>query len=155
MITYLARETVDQVVGEIGPLLVEHWREIAQYPDIPLHVGFDEYRCAEAQGRLFIFTVRRDFPTQAGVLIGYAVYQVDRPLHYRTSLQARQDVLFVLKEHRRGRLGYRLIEFADEALRREGVQVVYQHMKVAHDFGPLLQRLGYELAEHIYSRRLR
>ena len=34
------------------------------------------------------------------------------------------------------------------------LQVVSQHVKLAHDFGPLLKRLGYEHVEHVWQRRL-
>ena len=67
---------------------------------------------------------------------------------------ASQDVLFLAPEHRKGRLGMKLIDYADSMLRREGVQVVAQHVKAAHNFGPLLERLGYELQDLIYTRRL-
>lgn len=144
----LARESIATVIDEIQPLLEAHWREIAQYPDIPLDPNFDQYRLAETCGQLRIFTVRLEER-----LVGYAIYLLSPALHYSKSLQAKQDVLYLMPEHRTGRMGRRLIEFADEHLQRDRVQVVYQHMKPAHDFSPLLKRIGYELSEIIYSRR--
>jgi hypothetical protein len=32
--------------------------------------------------------------------------------------------------------------------------VVFQHVKTAHDFGPLLERIGYTLVEKVYARRV-
>jgi hypothetical protein len=49
----------------------------------------------------------------------------------------------------------RLIEHADAQLAAEGVQVVFQHVKTAHNFGPLLERLGYEHVENVYAKRLK
>lgn len=143
-----ARESVSEVLEDIQPLLKEHWAEIAQYPDIPLNPDFGYYRAAELLGQLRIYTARQDD------LIGYAIYIVAPASHYRDSLQAKQDVLYLMPEHRAGRIGWRLIEFADAQLRAEGVQLVHQHVKVNHNFGPLLERLGYERAEYLYTRRL-
>jgi hypothetical protein len=51
-------------------------------------------------------------------------------------------------------MGGRFIKWCDEQLRAEGVAVVYHHIKAAHNFGPMLERFGYELVDLIYSRRL-
>lgn len=145
-----ARETVATVIDEIQPLLRAHWAEIAQYPDIPLSPDFDCYKHLEAHGQLRIYTARHS----SYALIGYAIYTVSPALHYSNSIQAKQDVLFLQPEHRAGRIGWKLIAFADELLRQDGVQVVYQHVKTDHDFGPLLERIGYRFCDKLYSRRL-
>lgn len=144
-----ASESVATVIREIGPLIQQHWQEIAQYPDIALSPDFDQYHFLDSCGQLRIFTARVD-----GELIGYAIYLLAPALHYSKSLQAKQDVLFLLPEHRKSFTGMRLIAYADESLRKDGVQVVYHHVKAAHNFGPLLERMGYELSDLIYSRRL-
>lgn len=144
-----ARESVAMVLEEIKPLLHAHWREIAQYPDIPLDPDYDQYAYAEAAGQLRIYTAR------AERLVGYGIYLVAPAWHYRQSLQARQDILFLLPEYRQGRAGLKLIEYADAQLEAEGVQVIYQQLKAWLDFGPLLQRRGYELTGSIYARRVR
>jgi GNAT superfamily N-acetyltransferase len=103
----------------------------------------------EDLGMLRCYTAR-----VAGALVGYGVFTVAHNLHYRGSIQAKQDVLFVLPEYRKSRIGYQLIKFCDERLRADGCQVVYQHVKTAHDFGPLLKRMRYEAVETIYAKRL-
>jgi GNAT superfamily N-acetyltransferase len=148
MISY-QRESAATVVQEIVPLLYLHWQEIAHYKDIPLDPDTDAYLALDGAGALRVYTARAD-----GQLIGYCIYFVRPNIHYRTSLQAVQDVLFLLPEHRKGRVGFGLIHFADEQLRAEGVQAAYQHVKKSHDFGPLLERMGYEHVDTIYGRRL-
>ncbi len=143
------RETIAAVWDEVQPLLMAHWREIAHYPDIVLAPDRAFYDNAERMGALRVFTARLD-----GALIGYVAYFVKTNVHYRDSLQATQDVLFIHADHRRSRFGLELIRFADGMLAADGVQVVHQHVKCAHNFGPLLERLGYEHVEHIYSKRL-
>lgn len=144
-----AFESIATVIDEIGPLLLAHWEEIAQYPDIPLNVDFDHYKRAEAYGQLRIFTARRERE-----LAGYAIYLLAPAPHYSKSLQAKQDVIYLKPEYRKGGVGWKLIKFADEYLKLDQVQVVYQHVKPSHDFGPLLERIGYARSEMIYSRRL-
>jgi len=143
----LAREDAESIFDEIRPLIIEHYEEIAHYQDIPLDPDWDAYAAASRAGNIRVFTARA-----GGRLIGYAVFFVRMNLHYKSSLQAVQDILFVHPDHR-GQ-GLRLIRYADRYLKAEGVQVVYQHIKAAHNFGPALERMGYELMDLIYSKRL-
>lgn len=138
------------ILDEARPLLEAHWKEIAHYPDIPLRPDRFQYLKMEDQGALRLFTIRDD----AAALVGYAVFFVRENIHYSTSKQAVQDILFLNPAHRKGRIGYRFISYCDEQLKLEAVQVVYQHVKTAHNFGPMLERLGYEPIDMIYGRRL-
>lgn len=142
-------EPIDAVLEEIKPLLLAHWQEIARYPDIPLEPDWEQYRKAEVSRALRIFTARI-----AMQLIGYAVYFVTPGLHYKSTVQATQDILFLAKDYRRGGVGRDLIRHADHVLRVQGVKVVYHHVKARHNFGPLLERDGYELVDLIYGKRL-
>lgn len=145
-----ARESSDTVINEIAPLLENHWAEIAHYPDIPVGVDYDAYLRIEAKGALRIYTIR------VGIeLVGYALFTVNHSLHYSSSLQARQDVLYLDPTYRRGRVGWKFIAWCDTQLKAEGVQVVHQHAKIAHpQLAVLLPRLGYEAVDVIWSRRL-
>ena len=143
------REKVTDLWEEAEPLLEEHWREIAHYQDIPLKPDRAVYSKLEDRGQLRCYTARDD-----GMLVGYVVFFVCRNPHYSTSLQANQDVLFLAAQHRRGLSGVRLIRHAEECLRAEGVQVIYHHAKRTNKVGDLLERLGYELVENIYAKRL-
>jgi hypothetical protein len=149
-ITY-QQEDFRDIYDEAMPLFVEHWREISHYPDIELAPDRAIYEKAAEMGMIKVFTAR-----EGTDLVGYAFYFVRPNLHYRNSIQAQQDIIFVKMEKRRGSIGVRLISFADDRLREMGVQVVMQHVKVAHPaLGNLLEkRLGYEHVEQIYTRRL-
>lgn len=148
---HFARESVSDVMSEIEPLLRAHYEEVSFYKDIPLQPDFDRYVQAEKSGALRVFTARVNTD-----LVGYAVYFVQPNLHYSSSLQAQQDILYIHPSHRKGGAGIWLIRHADEQLAAEGVQVVIQHVKARADlnFGPLLERLGYELMDHLYTKRL-
>ena len=143
------RENVKDVWPEILPLFEQHWREIAHDLSIPLDPDYEFYVKADEMGALRVFTAR-----EAGALVGYCVYFVRPNPHYRKHVYAVQDVLFIRKD-RRGRFGLKFIDWCDMQLRGQGVNVVTQHVKEAHNFGPALARvLGYELVDHIYVRRL-
>lgn len=151
-VPHIALETLEQVrASRVEELLRAHWAEIAYFPDIPLEPDWDAYADAEARGALRIFTVR-----VAGELVGYAVYFLKNNPHYKSSLFAAQDILYLAPEHRGARTGAHLILFADTYLRSIGVQVVCQHSKARRDIdiGPLLKRLGYELMDTVWTKRL-
>jgi len=133
---------------EVAPLLELHYTEIAHYTDIQLNPDFASYIAAEDAGTLRCFTAR----DESGLLIGYATFFIMRNPHYRSSIQAAQDVLFI-ETTRRG-FGMRFIDWCDRELQAEGCQTVYHHMKKKHDFGRMLERLGYEHVDQIYARRL-
>lgn len=151
-VPHFALETLEQVrASRIEDLLRAHWQEVAHFPDIALEPDWEAYAIVEAAGMLRIFTVRI-----AGDLVGYAAYIVKHAPHYKSSLQATQDILFLAPQHRGARIGAHLILFADQYFSSQGVQAVYQHTKVKQelDMGPLLTRLGYELVDALWARRL-
>ena len=132
---------------EIKPLISEHWEEIAHFKDIPLDPDFDLYQKIQDSGNIRVFTVREE-----DKLVGYALFFTKVNLHYKSSNQAVQDILFIHPDHRG--CGAKFIIWCDEQLKAEGVQAVYQHMKAKHNFGEMLERIGYELQDLIYVRRL-
>ena len=139
----------DSLRHEIRWLLQDHWREVGHYQDIPLCPDWTHYENAHRAGILYIFTAR---DSATWNLVGYAVFFVRPNPHYKTSWQAAQDILFIHPDYR-GQ-GGRFIAWCDAQLAAELVQAVYHHVKVAHNFGPLLERMGYELVDLVYARRL-
>lgn len=146
----LQRETLTvALIAEAAPLLEAHWEEIAHFKDVPLNPDYDLYLKMEVLGVVRVFTMR-----DAGRLTGYIVYLVRPALHYQQSVQATQDILYLNPALRGHMLGARMLQWCDEQLAAEGVDFVHQHVKVAHDFGVLLKRLGYEHVEQLWTRRL-
>lgn len=132
------------------PLFQLHWGEVGHYRDIPLDVDVEMYCKIEDADCLRIYSARED----DGTVIGYAFYLLKHNIHYKTSLQANQDIIFIHPE-KRG-FGKSFIDWCDGELRKQGVQVVYQHVKNKKElnFGPLLEKLNYELVDLVYARRL-
>ena len=137
-----------ELLEEAKPLLYKHWEEIAHYKDIPLDPDFDLYLKMQAMGAIRSYSVRND----EGKLVGYACFFVRHNGHYKQTLYAVQDIVFIDPECRGG--GFKFIRWCDEQLRELGVNVVTHHIKAAHNFGPALERMGYTLQDLIYSRRL-
>jgi hypothetical protein len=164
-VIHFAREPLtDALWDEAMPLLEAHWREISAFQDIPLEPDRETYAASEQAGVLRCFTARDNAAAQwmistAGVyplpspLVGYALYFVRPNPHYKSSVQAAQDVIY-LDPSVRGGTGYKFIVWCDAQLAAEGVQITYHHIKAKHDFGRLLERQGYELVDLIYAKRL-
>lgn len=148
VVTYAREPQPLSIVRELFPLLERHYEEVAHYQDIPLDPDFQAYADVHHVGGLRVFTARKD-----GALIGYIVFFVRSNPHYRSSVQALQDVLFVLPEHR-GAVGVKLLRFAERELADEGVQVIMQHVKLKNYAGSIMQHLGYEPVDLLLCKRL-
>lgn len=142
-------ERFASIEREVGPLFRKHYLEISSNQDIELAPDLDLYRELCDRGIMKCFTAR---DLEDNELIGYAFFFVKHNLHYQHSLQAVQDIIFIDKS-RRG-FGSEFISWCDEQLKAMGVQVVYHHVKAAHNWGPVLERKGYKMIEYIYSKRL-
>jgi len=144
-------EAYESIKDEIKDLLAEHWREIALYQDrIALNPNWKEYARLAAAHALRCYTVRSD-----GLLVGYFVLVVSTSLHYSDHLFATNDVIYIKPEHRKGTTGWRLIKFAEQQLRAEGVSLMTVNTKVHAPFDPLMERLDFDYIERLYAKCLR
>ena len=144
----IREERIVDTLEEAKPLLFKHWDEIAHYKDIELNPDYDLYIKTEQAGFNKCYIARDD----NGKMIGYAVFFIKHHPHYKQSLMAVQDIIFIDPE-RRG-VGLFLIRFCDAELKKIGVQVVSHHVKFAHDFSKGLERMGYEKQDIILTKRL-
>lgn len=150
-----ARENLSECQAEIQPVLRnEHWEEVGHYRDIPIDMNWEAYARIEKAGALRCFTVRSPLNEEFNEthLLGYAFFIVDRHLHYKNTLVANQDILFVRKPYRG--VGRKFLKWCDLELEREGVTTVTHHIKPWFDWSHMAEELGYEKAETIYTRRL-
>lgn len=140
-------ERLQDIYDEMLPIFIEHYKEISHYKDIKLEPNVAEYFKFEDLGVLKTFTARED-----AELIGYSVFLIRPNLHYKSSLQAHNDIIYISKD-RRG-FGKDFIRWCDEELKKMGAQVVYHHVKFAHDWSAVLLRMGYEKQDILMSKRL-
>lgn len=149
MSTQYSREPLRDVVTEIEPMLREHHREVATYPDdIPLDPDWGRYEQFERDRILTIHTVRSD-----GRLVGYNVWLINWMLHYRRTLAAMNDLFYVAPSHRAGTIPYRLIKFSErDLIDRVNVNRILYHAKYSNQMRLLLMRLGYQPEEQILGK---
>ena len=146
-----ALESLAKVRREIEPLLEEHWKEIALNKEkIKLNPDWRAYADLDSIHALRIYTARKD-----GKLMGYFVVIVSKALHYRDHLFANNDIIFLTKPARKGLTGVKLIKFALDSLEAEGVTKVHINTKAHQPFDAILERLGFEEIERVYSLMLR
>ena len=144
-----AVESVLSLRDEMQPLLARHYQELAHYADIKLDIDWSVYFKMHELGLMRAYAARG---RADNALLGYAVFFLCTNPHNRGSLQAQQDAIFIDKPHRG--FGASFIQWCDEQLKREGVQVVRHQVHAAHNWGKLLERQGYELEDLVYSKRL-
>lgn len=144
------RERSHSLWEEAMPLFQEHWEEIAIFKDIPLSPNREAYNVLEDSNMLRCYTARDE-----GVLVGYAVFIITRHLHYSQSIFAMQDVVFVRQGSRQGRVGLKLLDFAEDMLKADNVTLVQHHVKREHPvLGVLLKHKGYSSSETLWTKRL-
>jgi GNAT superfamily N-acetyltransferase len=148
MITYTQETDWPKFRSEIEPLLESHWREIAlDNAVIKLDPDWLEYARLDSLGQLHLLAVRND-----DVLVGYYIGIVKPHLHYKSNLMAFNDVMYIKPEYRQGMVGVRIFKEIERTLKERGVEKMYTNTKAHHDFGVILDRLGYRKAETIYTK---
>ena len=135
----------------LAELVRKHWEEVGVYKDeMPLEVDWGQYRRLEDQGTLKIFAARLN-----DELIGYNSFIVTHHLHYRSTLHALGDAIYVLPEKRRSGAGPLMIEFAEKQFARMAspgkCRIVYHDKAFLDYLGPLLKKRGYQHVENIYN----
>ena len=140
-------EKIKDAIGEAKPLLQLHYDELAHYKDIPLNPNYEEYLLSEQLGNTRSFSVR-----EGKELIGYAVFYIRPHKHYRSLLLSSLDVMFIKKE-KRG-IGRSFIKFCEQMLKDEGIMVIAISIHAKHNFGKMLESIGYELTDLTFTKRI-
>lgn len=146
MIT-IQRERASDVVEEIVPLLVSHWKEVNKDLDVPkLDPDFDIYLDADDNGMLVVMTARDD-----GKLIGYSVDNINYNTRYQMDM-ASNDIMYVAPDYRHTDTFKQLNTGIEEELMRMGIQLRYMKFKTKEKKP---NSLGYLHIENTYFKRLR
>jgi GNAT superfamily N-acetyltransferase len=143
------RESIAVLRAEGMALLERLVLEVGQRDMFPFDPDWRRFERMEADGAVYVLTVRADEQ-----LIGYAVFLLQMHLHYKHTRVAINDAIGLDPDHRRGRVGVRLIRYAELALEALGVKKIYYHYKPGHKLGNLLDQLDYPEFETVRARRL-
>jgi GNAT superfamily N-acetyltransferase len=136
-------------LAEFERIFPEHYEELCVTKDFPLSPDYDAYRRLANAGLLRTVTCRAN-----GELVGYIVFYITPHLHYSTCLTATEDIYYVKKEYRKGRVGIKLFQYAEQVLKERGVQRIIMHTKVHLDNSRLFEYLGYKWTDKIFTKML-
>ena len=100
-------EKYHQVCEDIKELIKLHYEEIAVNKDvIPLDPDWDRYKYLDDNGLIMIITARDE-----SKLVGYSIFFITSHLHYKSTVYANNDLLYLHPEYRKGSLGIKLISY--------------------------------------------
>ena len=146
MITF-QQEAPSPFADEAVELFKRHYEEVAERQDvIELDPNIERYNLLYKAKTLEIHTARDD-----GKLIGYSLWVVVNHLHYKKSITASSDVIYISPEYRQGMLGYKFIKWTTEEIKKRNPQRILFHMKPFLDYGKIVERLGGHYFEKTYS----
>lgn len=135
----IQHEFLENVLDEIKPVHRAHWEETEGYRHgIALDPDYDYMVNAERTGRFMLFTVRTNKQ-----LVGNCMMYLTQSTHTRKWV-AEEDTIFIDKEHRKGRIGIKLIQYVERVLATLGVTEIRVTVKTVNRVGDLLQALGYQ-----------
>ena len=142
--------TLDEFKVKADPLFQEHYEEIALRKDLmELKPNWPMYEAIDQSGLLFIHLAM-----QGDVCIGYSMNLVTNHLHYANLKYSQNDVLFIKKEFRGGRIGLRLMKVTEGHARSLGCKVMLWHAKEHTTLAALLPRMKYGVQDIVFSKEL-
>jgi hypothetical protein len=146
------RESLDEWLADVEPLIYPHWKELTldkdicgdPYPDV------EKFRDVENQGKLIIVTARKDKK-----LVGYWVGAILGHMHYpKAGPMCYTDMYFLHPEHRRGATGVQLIAKAESEAKLLGAVKFYISCKVHEDHTGLFEAMKYRKTDYVFTKRL-
>jgi len=138
------------IEGITDSLFQEHYEEIARNKELMvLKPNWPQYYVVEKAGALFIHVA-----TQDDEVIGYSINFVANHFHYADLKYCQNDVLFIKKEFRGGRLGLRLMKASEKHAKSLGCKLMLWHCKPDTPLNEILPRLKYGVQDVIYSKEI-
>ena len=139
--------TAALLADELRALLPGHWEELGVHREgMPLDPQYEEYITRDARGEVVYATLRAD-----GRLVGYWIHFITPGLHYKSTLQATMDILYVKPEWRGHQGGRLLFETTRSELVRRGVKFWKVGSKDHTPIAKFLRWLGFEPYETWFS----
>jgi len=146
MITF-QKEPGSVFLPDAKDLFKLHANEASEHLDkIPLDPNFEQYFKLEELNKIEVHTARDD-----GKLIGYSLWLLGRHIHYKKSLTATSTLIYLLPQYRNGTTGFTFIRWTIEEIKKRKPQRILMSVKPSNDFGRLVERLGGNYFEKVYS----
>ena len=146
MVTY-QEEAYSDCIEEMKLHYNDHYDELSVTKDFELDPNYEAYFAMERSKHLKVITCRKD-----GVLIGYIIFVLMPHLHYKSMMTALEDIYYLTKSERKGRVGIKLFQYAEQYLKSIGVHRIIYSTKTHLDNSRLFEYLGYKYIEKVYSK---
>ena len=141
-------EKWDDIMEELDLIFDDNWDETGIYQDkVELSPDYEKYLLLEELGALHTVTARED-----DKLVGYYISVISPHLHYKEITHAVNDMLYLIKDYRKGRNALNMFKYAEEDLKNKGVSIITIGMRVDKPFDSLCKALGYTNEERVYSK---
>jgi hypothetical protein len=137
---------------EAAPMFRAHWELVGRHKEeIPLEVDVERWVKSERAGLVAAFTARTQWR-----LDGYALYLTAPSLNYRGRVFAYCHAIYIEPRELEGlkACASRASSSSATPSSRRGCVKSVMHMKLAHDFGRMVARLGYEESERLWEKVL-
>lgn len=148
MITY-QEEAYSKCIDELKAIYPEHYEELAVEKSVPLEPDYETYFLLEKLGKISLITCRKD-----NELIGYILFFINTHMHYKSCTVAHEDIYYLKKSYRQGRIGIKLFQYAEQAMREKKIDRIIFGTKVYLDNSKLFEYLGYRFYEKLYTKLL-
>jgi GNAT superfamily N-acetyltransferase len=142
----MARENYSDVMYELDDLHQRHHKEVDLF-GLPLEVHRELYLNSERLDTGRLYTIRNQ-----SKLVGYSMFFIFAHGHHKSSIHAKQDVLFIDKDYRG--IGLKFMRYFENQLKKDGVNFIHQAVPKINDWSPILRRKGYRELETIYTKEL-
>lgn len=145
------RESWEQFQKDAEELIEMNFRDLGLNKNkLKLAVNEEIFKEIDGKGRLHIITAR-----EKGKLVGYHVSALLPHMHYKDAgLMAYTDAYYVHTDYRKGGTGAKLFMEVERTLRERGVSKFYMTTKAHSDNGKLLEALGYEFTDRVFTKML-
>lgn len=139
----------DALIAELTPLHRAHWEETEAYRHgQPFDPAYKVFQALNQMGRFVVFTVRHD-----GMLVGNAMLHLFESTHTR-QLEAKEDTLFILREHRLPRLAPNFIAYCERCVTAIGAKALTVTAKIGTRSERLFPKIGYRQVAIEYHKTL-
>jgi len=141
-------ELTPEIIDAVEYLGSQHVEEI----DVgTLDIDWGTVEALLAMDAMIAFVVYSNY----GEIVGYCSYLVSPVLFQKGEQAAAQHCLFIRKDRRGGTTAVRLLKHSEKYLRDQtGISSINQVVTTTNNAGTLMERLGYTLAEQVYTKRI-
>lgn len=145
---YFLEKNPIPIIQKEFKMLQAHMDEAGMFgDDIPLNPDWRRYANLHEAGAACLITAK----DREGIIRGYTVNFLHRHIHYDFII-AVNDVIYLQKGYRGHAI--QLLKRTERLMKNAGATVFSISVKPHIDFGPVLKKLGYNLLEYQYFRRL-